>query len=219
MYTPPIFEMSNSEQQESLIRQFPFATLTSISRGRVETSHLPMLLSKDKLGDRRLIGHLARNNPHAEALLGLDCLAVFQGPHAYISPQIYQAKNVVPTWNYVAVHVRGHCVEVSDITSVLAHLESMVETFEAGKVEPWRLDEPDREFIKRLSQGIIAFEVHVKGIEGKAKLSQNQPLDRRSRIAEELEASSLEMDREVAHWMRGLMNEVTPPSTDGAAEG
>jgi transcriptional regulator len=135
-----------------------------------------------------LIGHVARANPQGSALGGRPALAIFQGPHAYISPAWYETpRTSVPTWNYVAVHAYGVPRLVADEAAVHALLAMMVESFEPSGPNPWRMADADPGFLDRMMRGITAFEMPIDRLEGKAKLSQNRPATDRPRIITALE--------------------------------
>src|SRR5689334_11890616 len=108
MYIPPHFAASDPQLGLDIIDRHSFATLVTVHDGLPFATHLPLLL--EQRGPRRtLVGHVARANPKWQHLeLGQRVLAVFAGPHAYVSPTWYEPRpDNVPTWNYVAVHVRG----------------------------------------------------------------------------------------------------------------
>jgi transcriptional regulator len=129
----------------------------------------PLLLDRDQ---GVLLGHLARGNPQWESFGEIEALAIFSGPHAYVSPSWYATAPAVPTWNYAVIHVSGvprlltpdRTREVVDLT---------VRKFEAGRRAPWSGDLPD-EFLRRMLAGIVGFEMPVARVEGKFKLGQNR---------------------------------------------
>jgi transcriptional regulator len=125
-------------------------------------------------------------------------LAVFSGPHAYVSPRWYAPGPAVPTWNYVSVHVYGAPRVIAETASVRALLDTLVGEYEAGA---WSLDAQDAEYIDRMMRGIVAFEMPVTRIEGKFKLSQNRPAEDRRRVAAELAASGFAVERQLGRLM------------------
>lgn len=179
MYVPRDFAETDRETLRGVIRDNPFGLLIGSVAGAPFATHLPFLLDGD-----RLLGHFARGNPHARAVDGsMRMLAVFSGPHAYVSPRWYEAAEAVPTWNYVAVHVYGTPEVVEDTTAVRTLLDRLVETYECGA---WTLEQRDPGFLDRMIRGIVAFELPIERIEGKFKLSQNRPRSDRLRVAGEL---------------------------------
>jgi len=127
----------------------------------------------------RLRGHLARTNPQAGiGAAGVPALALFVGPHAYVSPSAYPSKvetgRVVPTWNFVEVHAHGTFRLTDDAATTLAVVTDLTDVHEATRPEPWRVADAPDDYVKRLARGIVAFEIIVDRVEAKAKLSQNK---------------------------------------------
>ena len=106
MYTPPSFAETDRDKLLAAVREYSFATIVSGGDGDLVATHMPLLLETNN-DNARLVGHWAKANRQWNAADGQRVLAIFSGPHAYISPTWYAAPNTVPTWNYVAVHVYG----------------------------------------------------------------------------------------------------------------
>jgi transcriptional regulator len=122
---------------------------------------------------------MARPNAHWPAFLQGEraqqsSLAIFRGPHAYISPSWYAADQAVPTWNYEAVHAYGIPTILDDPRRVREVLESIVRTFERGRPEPWTTARLSEDYLSRMANGIVAFEMPIARLEGKRKLGQNR---------------------------------------------
>jgi transcriptional regulator len=214
MYLPETFRLDDRGELFAHAAANPFATLvTHLDDGRdghngLEVSHLPLLVDAER---GLLRGHLARENPqlaHLEA--GAAALAVFHGPHAYVSPSVYTQHPSVPTWNYVVVHARGRARLLAD-GALRALLDEMVARFDPTG---WRFDAP-ADYTARMCAAIAGFEIAVESLEGKWKLSQNRPLEDQERVAAWLErgdsASAASANgREVAALMRARLS--TPRS-------
>lgn len=208
MYVPAHFREERPDVLAAAIRAIHLATLvTAGADGDYHASLVPMLLHEDGAG-LLLECHVARPNDHWRALLGgpLASLAIFQGPHAYISPSWYPTKGehgrVVPTWNYIAVHAQGPLAIVDDEAWLRAHLDALVRANEDGREPPWAVADAPAEFIHNLSRGVVGLRLRVERLEGKWKLSQNRAeADRRGAIAG-LAASSKPRDRAIAQLMR-----------------
>lgn len=182
MYVPRHFAEGDRATLCGVIRDNPFGLLVGSLDGGPYATHLPFLLDGD-----RLLGHFARGNPHWKAIDGsAPMLAVFSGPHAYVSPRWYGEPQAVPTWNYIAVHVTGVPRIIDDTDTVRGMLDRLVGEYERGS---WTLDDRDPGFLDRMMRGIVAFDMPIGRIEGKFKLSQNRPEDDRDRVARELLAS------------------------------
>lgn len=187
MFTPAHFREEDLDQVYGFIESNSFGILTSADREGPSATHLPFLLSRQMGSFGQLSGHLARANSHWKTLDAAKVLVIFPGPHAYISPSWYEAeKNVVPTWNYVAVHVTGRLQLLHEPGDILDHLRKSVEFFESSQPDPWSIDSQDTEYLEKLAQAVVAFEIDIEQIEGKWKLSQNHSEERRERIVNEL---------------------------------
>ena len=125
---------------------------------------------------------------------------MFSGPHAYISPTWYETPNTVPTWNYVAVHAYGTLKVVEDKTELSRILELMVEKYEGHRPQPWPFD-GGAGFHQKLLDAIVGFEIAITRLEGKWKLNQNHPAERRQRVVAALTAAGGENNEAVARLM------------------
>jgi transcriptional regulator len=204
MYRPNAFAMGDREALLAHAAAYPFATLIT-HRSGVEVSHLPLLMGVH--GERIVLrGHLARENPQYATLAlalaepaGVEALAVFHGPHGYVSPSVYTQHPSVPTWNYVVVHARGRARLVDD-AGLRGILDELVARFETAG---WRFD-ATTEYARGAVDAIAGFEVTVDAIEGKWKLSQNRPLEDQHRVVEWLDRGD-DASRAVAAIMRGRL--------------
>lgn len=183
MYEVAAFREDRVEVMHALIRAHPLATLVSVCGGIPEANHLPLLIEADPAPNGTLRGHVARSNPLWRQPPEGEVLAVFQGPQAYVTPSWYPSKRehgkVVPTWNYAVVHVRGP-LRVHDDREWLRGLVSrLTDSREAGRPQPWGVDDAPDDYIDRMLGAIVGIEIPVRSIEGKWKVSQNrQPADR-----------------------------------------
>jgi len=194
IYLPDAFRVESRQTLLAHVRAHPFATVITHSQAGLLVSHLPLLV--DSRGDV-LRGHLARANPQQAAFEeGCEALAIFHGPHAYVSPSVYQEQPSVPTWNYVVVHARGPG-RLVDEAALRRTLDELVERFDATG---WRFEAPD-DYVREALGAIAGFEIAIHQLEGKWKLSQNRPLGDQERVAAWLEAGD-EMSRAVAQLMR-----------------
>ena len=186
MYVPASFAETDTTALHAFMRRNSFAVLTTHGEEGLAASHLPLLLDAEVGTRGRLYGHMARANPQwrqAES----DALAVFSGPHAYVSPTWYQEEATVPTWNYVAVHAYGRLRIVDDEDAVLEILRRSVATYEAAMPVPWTFDAASS-YVRSQLKAIVGFHIEIERLEGKWKLNQNHPEHRRRRVAEALGA-------------------------------
>lgn len=184
MYVPAIFAEDDPAELASLMRAASFAALVTTVDGRPAATHLPLVLDQDSGAPGRLLGHVARANDHWKSFDGTnEALAIFAGPHAYISPSWYESANMVPTWNYAAVHVYGRPRIIEDTDAVLALLARLVRTYELDATGNWSMDKSDPEIMRGMTKGIVAFEMPIERMEGKWKMSQNRkPVDAKGAI-------------------------------------
>lgn len=197
MYIPAQFKMKDERLIYELIKENSFATLFSLHEGLPFVTHLPLILNSERT---YLYGHFARPNPQWKDIENQIVLAVFHGPHSYISPSWYETNKAVPTWNYTAVHVYG---EVQLITEEELHksLEELVEKYE-GPESSYKLDEVDSDYLNGLSKGITGFKIKITRVEGKAKLSQNHPVSRQELVIKELEKGTTTDELAIAKLMK-----------------
>ncbi len=200
MYLPKHFAETDLGRLHAAIETYSFATLISTADGVVQASHLPLLLDRDEGPCGTLVGHMARANRQWREAAGEQVLAIFSGPHAYISPAWYDDAEVVPTWNYVAVHAYGTLTPIEETQELARIVARTVRHYESGREQPWQLDER-AEYIGRLLPQIVGFRIPLDRLEGKWKLNQNHPPARRQKVAQALASSAREDDRAIAALM------------------
>ena len=186
MYIPEAFRGQDRPTLVEFMRSQSFATLVSVKdEGSLWASHLPLLVT-ERGESLVLLGHVARANEHWKAFGVTESLAIFTGPHAYVSPSLYESVESVPTWNYVAVHAYGvPRILAADAADGLERLlEAMMETYEPAYRRQW--DGLPAGFRERMLRGIVGFEMPVARLEGKRKLSQNRSRADQERVAQAL---------------------------------
>ena len=210
MYIQPAFLESDLPTLHEFIERHSFGVLISQHDGSPFATHLPFLLDRSSGTLGTLVGHVARANPQWVQCVGQQVLAVFTGPHAYISPTWYEAEHVVPTWNYVAVHSYGRLRLVEDQPKLLEMVRRSVEVYERSMPQPWSVDEADT-FVERLLKQIVGFHIEIERIEGKWKLSQNHTVERREKVVRALRKRSDENSTAIAALMRQQLGEGVVP--------
>jgi transcriptional regulator len=200
MYVPTAFRESDPTNLFDFIERNSFGLLVSTAGGEPFATHLPFLVERGAGPIGSLVGHMARANPQWRELADREVLAVFSGPHAYISPTWYAAENVVPTWNYIAVHAYGRCRLVEDGEALTRILADTVATYERTMPAPWTVD-TGTEFFEKMARQVVGFRIEIGRLEGKWKLSQNHPRERRERVMEALARSGDEQAREIGRMM------------------
>lgn len=177
MYTPTAFRETRLPELHAAIEAIAFASLISTTAAGLQVSHIPLLLAPEEGPFGTLYGHVARANAHA-ACSGVPSLAIFLGPHAYISAGWYPGKQThgreVPTWNYIAVHAHGTLETFEDPDALRQLLGKLTDRHERTMPEPWRVDDAPRDYIDRNLALITGLRLPIDRLEGKWKLSQNR---------------------------------------------
>ena len=192
MYIPKHFDEPRTEVLHELMRSRSLATLVTLSGAGIVANHIPLLLSDASAPLGTLCGHVSRANalwqdfdPKVEAL------AIFAGPDTYVTPSWYPTKNetgrAVPTWNYVVAHAYGTLRVIEDRAWLRAHVEELTRHKESPRKEPWKVSDAPEDYIERLLSGIVGLEMTLTRIEGKWKVSQNQPDINRDGVVRGLE--------------------------------
>jgi transcriptional regulator len=180
MYIPP----SNAETRPDVILDFieahPFGVLITAGEDGLFATHLPFVLDRSAGGHGVLLGHIARANPHhRQTLTTPESLVIFSRPDAYVTPSWYPTKaehgKVVPTWNYVAVHLYGVVHFVDDPEFVHPHLEALTAQSERHRDHPWSLHDAPADFVEAQAWAILGVRFEITRLEGKWKMSQNRP--------------------------------------------
>ncbi|HEV2474313.1 MAG TPA: FMN-binding negative transcriptional regulator [Chthonomonadales bacterium] len=190
MYIPTAFEEKSVEALRRLIRTYPFGALVTTSeQGEPFATHLPFLLAEEPAPNGMLMGHVARANSQWRDFGRGVAVAIFQGPHAYISPSWYRSQPSVPTWNYVAVHAYG-VPAVTDEAGLREILSCSLAQFDAG-IGDGKLNDLPAGYTEKMMRGIVGFKMPIGRLEGKFKLSQN-------RSSEDIEAVIEALNRQPA---------------------
>lgn len=179
MYCPAAFEEQRAEVLLRLIAEHPLATVIRNHEGELLADHVPLLHVPTPDGAGQLIGHVAKGNDLWRVSASDELLLVFQGPQSYISPNWYATKQdegkVVPTWNYAVVHVHARLTAIHAPQAVRDILISLTRTHEGPQPHPWQLDDAPEAFTNRLIDNIVGLRLDVLRMQGKWKVSQNQP--------------------------------------------
>ena len=205
VYVPDHFAARDRTTIACLVHDFPFATLVTPGGAEPHVTHLPLLYLADCEPHGTLVGHFARANPHAASAEDVESLAIFHGPHAYVTPSWYaDPAGAVPTWNYAVAHVHGAIELARDAAETRAVLDLMIQRFESGRTTPWRLG-LDPGLLHAMVGAIVGFRIRVKRIDAKLKLSQNRAPDDRRRVVAGLEGEGYAEATATAAWMRAAM--------------
>ena len=187
MYIPEYFRVRDHEDAIKFMRANPFAILISSADAGPFATHLPLFVRTEK-GDEKIVlrGHVAKANPHWRYLEQQpQCLTIFHGPHSYISPSNYTARESVPTWNYGAVHLYGSAKVFSSPEALQGVLHELIQTFEPAYASQWA--SLDAGFRERMLKQIVGFEIEVTKMEAKFKLGQNRAREDQENMIASLE--------------------------------
>lgn len=196
MYIPPHFRQHDREAAIAFMKQYPFALIISNGPEAPLATHLPFHVSEEG-DDLVLTAHFAKGNPQWKGMA--DALVVFSGPHAYISPSLYEKNENVPTWNYIAVHAYGKVELVTVEAEGFAILEEMMQQSEPEYLAQWSTLTDD--YRMRLFKGIVPFRMHVTKLEAKDKLSQNKTATERTTIIHSLSESEDGAAQDISKFM------------------
>ena len=205
MYTPSHFEEFRRSALYSLMRAHPLAALVMQTSRGISADHIPLLVVESGEASDMLQGHVARANPiWQEVADGSSVLAIFQGANEYISPKWYPSKQqhgkVVPTWNYLVVHVRGQIQWCEEPGWLRKHLEATTETHERSD-QPWHVSDAPSDFVERMLSKIVGFEISMSELKGKWKLSQNRSEEDRQGVVAGLKHRNSASAAEMLQWM------------------
>ena len=202
MYLPKYYQEDDTNKLAAFMRQNSFATLVSTLEGELVATHLPIvtILKGDEM---TLLGHVARANSQALGFGKGEALAIFSGPHAYVSPTLYEKEESVPTWNYVAVHAHGVPQPLTfkeEPDALQALMDITMDAYEPSYRAQWEgLGEKYR---NGMMSGIIGFEMKVIKLYGKYKLSQNRSRSDQQSVATTLAAQQDKAAAEIGDLMK-----------------
>lgn len=205
MYLPPHFEQPDVKALRALMQAHPLATLVTHGTQGLDANPVPMMWVDDGSPQGLLRGHVARANPvWRDTAKGSEVLAIFHGPDAYISPSWYATKRetgrVVPTWNYVVVQARGPLRVIDDASWLRELVTALTGVHERVRPQPWAVDDAPADYIDAMLKAIVGIEIAPTSLQGKWKVSQNQPERNRQGAAQGVAG---EGHAELATWMMG----------------
>ena len=205
MYIPEHFKETNSERISDLIRGNSFGMLVTAPDGAPFVSHLPFIFDHAVGSKGKLLCHMARANPQWQHFSSCgDVLAVFQGPHAYVSPSWYSSPGV-PTWNYAVVHLRGKPRLIESESELEILIERLTHVYESHMPSPWKPNLAG-EIRTKLLNKIVGFEIDITDIQSKFKLSQNRSPEEQQSVVEKLGKSGNQTEVAVANLMSGVLH-------------
>jgi len=201
MYTPREYKNDNIDEIKNFIQQNSFGVLVVEGGGKMTATHIPLELYRNEAGEDVLCGHISKANPQWKNFeTTKEVLAIFSGPHTYISSSWYDHENV-PTWNYIAAHVYGS-IHIMDDEEVLKALKRLVNKYEKGSKKPVDLEKMTPGYVEKEMKGVVGFEIKITKIEAAYKLSQNRDAKNHEAIIKELEAKGDPQSLAIANEMK-----------------
>jgi transcriptional regulator len=200
MYIPKSYKNENLSEVKQFIQSNSFGILVSQNNGKSIATHIPLELSKNKLGKDIIQGHVAKANSHWHLFKNnSEVLAIFTGPHGYISSSWYDFEEV-PTWNYIAVHVYG-VIKIIEGEELYNSLKQLVDKYESTSKNPIKIEELSKKTMRQI-HGIVGFEIEITDIQAAYKLSQTYNDKNHQNIISELESSKKLSDKNIADAMK-----------------
>jgi transcriptional regulator len=199
MFIPELYKNEDKEAIRTFLKANAFGILINQTNGKLWATHIPLELEINSEGEEVLMGHISKENPQWTAFESDDeVLAVFTGPHSYISSSWYDHENV-PTWNYSAVHIYGK-IKIIDGDAVIDSLTKLVDKYEQNSKCPVRVADLSKKTMMQ-TRGIVAFEIKIEEIQAQNKLSQNRDDKNHANIISELEKTENPLSIAVAKEM------------------
>lgn len=210
MYVPPQFRI-DEEECFSLIDRFPLGALVTQGVSGFAASHIPFVLDRMAGAKGILRGHVARPNPQgSQGVDGSPAMVIFQPASAYVTPSLYPSKRehgkVVPTWNYVAVHVRGTVTFPAHEAWLAAHLDTLTRHMEEGRTPQWAVADAPETYINQLKRVIIGVEITITDVTGAAKVIQHRSEGDKRSVHDDLASSQDRGDRLMAAYLARALN-------------
>lgn len=203
MWTPPAYAETDPDAIAQMIEAARLGVLVTHGADGLQATHLPFLFEREPM---RLVGHVARANPHRTLAGDGEALVILSGPEAYVSPNWYPSKAAdgrqVPTWNYEAVHLYGRLDWFDDRAGLLDVVGRLSDRHERAQARPWSVADAPAGYIDKLLNGIVGLALTVTRVEAKRKMSQNKPDADRLGVIEGLAMSPDPRDRLVAEAMK-----------------
>jgi len=209
LYLPAHFNENRTDVLRTLMRARPLITLVTQTDSGLVANHVPVQTLDEPAPLGCIRGHIARANPlWREYRSDSPALAIFQGPHVYISPSFYPSKaktgEVVPTWDYAVVHAGGTLRFIEDPQWLRGFVAGLTDTHEAPRVQRWKIDDAPPAYIDKMLKLIVGFEFSIASLAGKWKVSQNRTQPDRQGVIQNLQAAGDADSREIAALLAAL---------------
>jgi transcriptional regulator len=206
MFVPANFGNTDVAEVHEFLVNNAFANLVSTVQGKLWATHIPLMLTEDR---KALRGHMSKANPQWKYFNEVkDVMAIFNGPHSYVSSSWYNHENV-PTWNYIAVHVYG-TVRVIEGDELMDALKSLTDKYESKSVNPVSVEKMNKDYLEKSVRGLVGFEMVIQEIKAAFKLSQNRDKENFHNIISALEERGEGHDMVIASEMKKRSTKLYP---------
>jgi transcriptional regulator len=204
-WPPPAFAIDDPAQLDAILARVGLGTLITQGPDGFLITHMPFVYDP---ATKSLRGHISRANPHAAVADASPAVVIFNGLDAYVTPTLYPSKavhgKVAPTWNYEVLHIHGPLIWHPEADWLKANLEALTDKNEAGRAEPWRVDDAPADYTAKLIGQIIGIEIPLARIDGRRKFSQNRNEADRQGVITGLAASANPNDQKMAAAMLAI---------------
>ena len=209
MYIPKYFEINDLSVIKEFLNSYGFGLLINNAQDDLTGTHLPFLYQANEGDKGALYTHVARNNLQWQSLSpDKKVLAVFSGPHGYISPRWYSSNPAVPTWDYVAIHVYAYPELIEDKEKLYDLLTKISNFYEKQNGTDWKPDFAG-EYYQKLTQAIVGIKLKVVDIQASFKLSQNKSVEDKNKVIAALKAKgdpeSIKLADLVSRFSKGMI--------------
>ena len=209
MYNLPYYKEKDAAVVLAFMKKYSFAMLMGVDAEQKPVATQIPFLFVEKDGQLYLCGHIMKGNDHHKAFeANKNVLAVFTGPHTYVSASWYSNQKQASTWNYMSVHAQGEMRFLED-NELLNMLDEITAYYENDPSSPSLYKELPEEYVMRLTKAIIAFEIKVTSIDHVFKLSQNRDKQSFDSILDKLQGGDADAQA-VAAEMRKRKDQLFP---------
>jgi len=201
MYIPNNNLTTDKDEIVAFMKQFSFATIVTAKDSFPIATHLPFLVTRQD-DIVTLTSHFAKANEQWQHIETVESLIIFSQPHAYISTKNYDSSLNVPTWNYISVHAYGTASIITDPAKNIQILEATIDNYEKSYRQDW--DAFPEKYKLNMIKGIVSFQIEVRDLQAKKKLSQNRTFTEKQKIVDTLSMSNDSNEQLIAAFMKQL---------------
>lgn len=209
MYNLPFYKEQDAEIVIAFMKKYAFAMLMGVDEEQNPVATQIPFLFVEREGQLYLRGHIMKGNDHHKAFeTNKHVLAVFTGPHTYVSASWYSNQKQASTWNYMSVHARGE-IQFLDEKELLITLDDTTRFYENDPSSPSLYKDLPEDYIMRLAKAIVAFEIKITSLDHVFKLSQNRDKQSFENILDKLQNGDADAQA-VAAEMRKRKDQLFP---------